>query len=294
MSITDKPSSTINIKHAVPFVLDLDQMNYYIWRELFEIHCIGYGVDDHLKSSTQITTEKEKEKDKATEESMSAKDAWVRKDSIVKSWPYATLSIPLLNMIFKKQTTSFEIWENLEKVFRDNKASKIIQLDRELRNISLGNSSITKYCNKIKSLADRLEHMDAKVCETNPVAYMINGLSKKFQYIAINIRHRDPSPSFWDARSILLCEEQQMLLDEQKESLHKHADCSSSPHALTVQNSNTSSSQWRNNFTNSSSNRDNYRGGCGGRRRGRYNNGGGATSLSGSQQQHNQRQGNWV
>ncbi|XP_052627837.1 uncharacterized protein LOC128134298 [Lactuca sativa] len=152
MSITDKPSSTINIKHAVPFFLDLDQMNYDIWRELFEIHCIGYGVDDHLKSSAQITTEKEKEKDKATEESMSAKDAWVRKDSIVKSWLYATLSIPPLNMIFKKQTTAFEIWENLEKVFRDNKASKIIQLDRELKNISLGNSSIIKYYNKSNPL----------------------------------------------------------------------------------------------------------------------------------------------
>ena len=83
---------------------------------------------------------------------MSTKDAWVRKDSIVKSWLYATLSIPLLNMIFKKQATTFEIWENLEKVFRDNKASKIIQLDRELKNISLGNSSIIKYYNKSNPL----------------------------------------------------------------------------------------------------------------------------------------------
>nr|KAJ0210290.1 hypothetical protein LSAT_V11C400200700 [Lactuca sativa] len=233
---------------------------------------------------------------------MSTKDAWVRKDSIVKSWLYATLSIPLLNMIFKKQATTFEIWENLEKVFRDNKASKIIQLDRELRNISLGNSSIIEYYNKIKSLADILEHMDAKVCETNLVAYMINVLSKKFLYITINIRHRDPPPSFWDAISILLCEEQQMLLDEQKESLHRHADSSSSPHVLIVRNSNTNSYQWRNNFTNNSSNRGGYRGGRGGRRGGRgggryddrYNNGGDRTFLSGSQQQHNQRQGNWV
>ena len=142
--------------------------------------------------------------------------------------------------------------------------------------------------------------MDAKVCETNLVAYMINGLSKKFQYIAINILHRDPPPSFWDARSIILCEEQHMLLGEHKESLHIHADCSSSPHALTIQNSNTSSSQWRNNFTNNSSNRGDYRGGRGGCRGGRgggrysgwYNNGGGDNFLSGSQQQHNQRQGN--
>nr|KAJ0188089.1 hypothetical protein LSAT_V11C900493490 [Lactuca sativa] len=156
------PSSTINIKHVVPFVLDLDQMNYDIWRELFEIHCIGYGVDDHLKLQPQSPPAK-KEKDKATAESAEALTKGLRTDSIVKSWLYGTLSIPLLNMIFKKKATAFEVWENLEKVFRDNKASKIIQLDKDLQNISLGNLSITKNCNKIKSIADRLEHMDAKV-----------------------------------------------------------------------------------------------------------------------------------
>ncbi|XP_023756044.1 uncharacterized protein LOC111904528 [Lactuca sativa] len=238
-------------------------MNYDIWRELFEIYYIGYGVDDHVKPPTQVMIDKEKEKDKGKEESTNAKDPWVRKDSIVKSWLYATLSIPLLNMIFKKQAIAFEIWENLEKVFHDNKASKIIQVDQELRNISLGNASITYYSNKIKSLDDRLEHMDAKVSEANLVAYVINGLSPKFRYIAINIRHWDLPSSFWDVRSILICEEQQMLQDEQCDSLLTHADSSSSPHALTVQNSNHNSSQWRNNFNGNISNRGRYCGGCG-------------------------------
>lgn len=234
-NISDKPSSTINIKHGVPFVLDLDQMNYDIWRELFKIHCIGYGVDDHLKPPAQPssqTSDKDKEK-----ESVTAKDTWLRMDSIVKSWLYGTLSVSLLNMIFKRQATAFEVWESLEKVFRDNKASKVIQLDRELQNISIGTSSVTDYCNKIKSIADRLEHMDAKVSDTNLVAYMINGLSAKYRHIATTIRHRDLPPSFWDARSILICEEQQMLLDEQRDATLTHVDHSSSPNALTVQSS---------------------------------------------------------
>ncbi|XP_023743203.1 uncharacterized protein LOC111891392 [Lactuca sativa] len=146
-TLSEKPSSTINIKHVVPFVLDLDQMNYDIWRELFEIHCIGYGVDDHLKPQPQSPSA-DKEKDKATAESAEALTRWLCTDSIVKSWLYGTLSILLLNMIFKKQATVFEVWENLEKVFRDNKASKIIQLHRDLRNISLGNSSIQSTATK--------------------------------------------------------------------------------------------------------------------------------------------------
>lgn len=62
--------------------------------------------------------------------------------------------------------------------------------------------------------------MDSKVFESNLVAYMLNGLSSKFWYVAINIHHRDPLPSFWDVRSILVCEEQQMLRDEQRDYSH--------------------------------------------------------------------------
>lgn len=62
LSMNDKPSSTINIKHAVPCVMDLDQMNYDFWREVFEIHYIGYLVDDHLKPLVTTTSDKDKEK----------------------------------------------------------------------------------------------------------------------------------------------------------------------------------------------------------------------------------------
>lgn len=95
-----KPSSTINIKHVVPFVLELHQINYDIWRELFEIHCIGYGTDDRLKP--RITATSDKDKEKAIAKFVAAKDNWLRVDSIVKSWLYGTLSISLLHMIFKK------------------------------------------------------------------------------------------------------------------------------------------------------------------------------------------------
>ncbi|KAL8209347.1 hypothetical protein R6Q57_006079 [Mikania cordata] len=44
---SDKPSSTINIKNALPLVPSLDRMNYDIWRELFETHCLGFGVFDN-------------------------------------------------------------------------------------------------------------------------------------------------------------------------------------------------------------------------------------------------------
>ena len=114
--ISDKPSSTINIKHVVPLVLDLDRMNYDIWRELFELHCIGYGVANHLEPPSEIQTA-----------SSSDISEYNRLDSIVKSWLYGTISTSLLQMIFKKKATAYEVWQNIEKVFRDNKVNRAIQ-----------------------------------------------------------------------------------------------------------------------------------------------------------------------
>lgn len=63
------------------------------------------------------------------------------------------------------------------------------------------------YYNKIKSLVDHLEHMDAKVPEINLVAYMINGLTSKYWHIAMTMRHRDPPLSLWEAIPMLVLEE---------------------------------------------------------------------------------------
>lgn len=46
---TEKRSSSNNINLDVPLVLGLDQINCDLWQELFETHCIGFSLDQHLK-----------------------------------------------------------------------------------------------------------------------------------------------------------------------------------------------------------------------------------------------------
>lgn len=156
-------------------------------------------------------------------------------------------------MIFKKQSTTYDVWTTLEKVFRDNKASNVTHIDCDLGNNSLGNSSISDYCNKIKSLADRLEHMDSPMPKANLVTYMINGLPQKYRYIAINISNRDTTLSFWDAWSVLISEMDQILQDEQCDAAITHTDHSSSPNALTVWFSNNNGT-----YNNNSGGREGY------------------------------------
>lgn len=139
---------------------------------------------------------------------------WKHNDSIVKSWLYDTLSLPLLHLIFKKQTLTDEVWETIVKVFRDNKNNKVIQVDNELQNITIGDSFMVDYCNHVQDLAYLLENMDAKVPKLNLVSYMLNGLSTKYHHITITIKHQRHVPSFWDTRSMLVLEDQQLVQDE--------------------------------------------------------------------------------
>lgn len=264
-SSSDKPSSTINIKHVVPLVLDLDRMNYDIWRELFETHCLGFGVAHHLQPP------KAKEIDDTE---------WIRVDSIVKSWLYSTLAQPLLHMILKKKAIAHSIWVDLEKLFRDNKENKALQLESELRNITMGDSLVTDYCTRIKTIADLLENLDAPVPKRNLVSYTLSGLTKKFQYIATTIRHQRSVPSFMDTRSMLLMEEHQMLQDDQKIDAMPHSDHSSSPTLLATDGSYQ--------HQNNSRGPNNFRGGRGGRngRGGRGGRSGGNRSGGTSQPRH--------
>jgi hypothetical protein len=113
-------------------------------------------------------------------------------------------------MVIDDSTTAHEVWKKLRDLFHDNKASRIIQLDNEIRNMVIGNMSVTDYFQDIKSKADRLANLGAKVPDSSLVTYTINGLRAKFPEIARFIRHKEPLHSFDQVRSMILLEESDM------------------------------------------------------------------------------------
>ncbi|XP_024985248.1 uncharacterized protein LOC112520861 [Cynara cardunculus var. scolymus] len=185
-----------NIKTYVPLILDLDRLNYDAWRELFTTHCVGFDVIDHIDASTTTPTAAE----------------WKKVDSIVKLWIDGSISQSLLQMVLKKDSTALQVWNNLETLFHDNKDAKSMQTDNELRNIVMGDLTVTAYCTKIKALADLLANLDpdSTIPDKHLVIYTINGLSSKFDPVANIIRYRSPLPTFIETLSMLLMEEQRM------------------------------------------------------------------------------------
>lgn len=56
-SKNQEPFGATNIKVYVPLILDLNQLNYDSWKELFQTHCSNFGVKGHLTETPnqQIT-----------------------------------------------------------------------------------------------------------------------------------------------------------------------------------------------------------------------------------------------
>lgn len=206
-----------NIKHHIPLILDSNDHNYDAWRELFLTHCQSFDVAGHL-DGTLLPTD-------------AADQQWTKRDGLVKLWLYGTLSKDLFKSTFKTGGTSREIWIRIETYFRDNKEARAIRLDHELRTKTIGDQTIHAYSQDLKSISDLLANVDAPVSERTLVTYMINGLSDKYENIINVIMHRQPFPTFEQARSMLVLEEER-LNKGNKSSLVK--DSASSDKVLNV------------------------------------------------------------
>ncbi|GKA58473.1 hybrid signal transduction histidine kinase M, partial [Tanacetum coccineum] len=218
----EKPYGITNIKTYIPLVLDLDELNYDSWSELFTLHCRSFRVLQFIDGTSTSADQ--------------ANDKWAKLDSFVKLWIFGTISKPLLQRVLKKNITAHDVWKQIKDVFHDNKTAKAMQLDNDLRTIELGSMSITEYFHKIHRIADLLANIDSPVDEANLVTYAINGLGDRFDQVAGIIRHRETTPTFAQTQSMLLLEESRLA---RKSSHHSARDTSLSGSVLLAANTNT-------------------------------------------------------
>ena len=257
---SDKPFGISQIRAYIPIVLDLDKMNYDVWREMFETHCLTFGVLGHLDGTSVAAP--------ATDQ------IWKEHDGLVKMWIYGTISGELTETILKPKSSARDLWLALENLFRDNKENRALQLENELRTLTIGDLSVKEYCRKLKTLADLLANVDSPVSDRVLVMHCLNGLNEKFDGIHNVIRHRSPFPSFSTCRSMLQSEEDR--LKKPQHSLAAPATASA-PNVLYVEDSpsqqqnSTNKSNYKGN-NNNNNNKGNRGGGRGNRGRGRNNN----------------------
>ncbi|KAM7482579.1 hypothetical protein LguiB_007162 [Lonicera macranthoides] len=189
-----------NVKSLIPVTLEMENIQYATWAELFKIHCRSHRVIDHI-----IPPEKGKEKVPTTDDE---KDLWLTLDATVLQWIYSTISSDLLQTIMEPDSTAMEAWNRLRDIFQDNKNSRAVTLEQEFSTTDMADfPNASAYCQRLKLLSDQLKNVGSPVTNNRLVLQMVAGLTDAYSGIATLIRQKDPLPPFYQARSMLILEE---------------------------------------------------------------------------------------
>lgn len=78
-------------------------------------------------------------------------NVWIRKNNIVTSWILNSLSKEISASVLYSEFVS-EIWTNLKKRYQQSNGPRIFQLKRELMNHVQGDSSVSTYFTKLKTI----------------------------------------------------------------------------------------------------------------------------------------------
>ncbi|XP_071688968.1 uncharacterized protein [Rutidosis leptorrhynchoides] len=163
---------------------------------------------------------------------------------------YATISTDLLHTILQKDATAKKAWDRLDEIFSDNKHSRALALDIQFMNIKLDNfSSVSAYCQEIKMIADQISNVSEPVIDKRMVLQLISGLNDAYDVIGSQIQHAKELPKFYEARSML-------ILEENRKNRSSNTVTASSETALIATVNNKVNRQHQNpndrtNFTNS-------------------------------------------
>ena len=192
---TDPKSSSnllsLNIKHHIPLILDVENVHYSSWAELFKVTARANQVLEHIIPPS-------------TPAEIKDKTAWDRVDAVVLQWIYGTISQDLMLTILEPDSTAQQAWERLRDIFQDNKHSRAVYLEQQFSNTQLENfKNVSAYCQKLKMLSDQLTGVGSPVSNQRLVLQLVAGLTDAYDNVASIIQQSDPLPPFYKARSML-------------------------------------------------------------------------------------------
>jgi hypothetical protein len=110
-------------------------------------------------------------------------------------------------------TTSRALWESLEKMFASQAHARIMQVHFQLATLKKGNSSITYYFHKLKTLSDTLAACGQPHNDFDAVSFLLAGLGLGFDPLVNLVTTRVDPISHDDIYGLLLTHE--MRLEQQ-------------------------------------------------------------------------------
>ncbi|CAF1744189.1 unnamed protein product, partial [Brassica napus] len=195
--------STPSLSISQCVTLKLSSSNYLLWKTQFESFLSNQSLLGYLDGSTPrpsptLTT---RDRDAVTEESNPEFAKWVRRDQLVMSWLFGSLTEEALRSVYGLHSAQ-EVWFSLGKKYNRVSATRKLDLQRKLQGMTKGQKFMTEYLGEVKGVCDQLDSIGCSITEQEMIYGALSGLGKEYESICTVIEHSMdsvPQMSFEDA-----------------------------------------------------------------------------------------------
>ncbi|XP_020187314.1 uncharacterized protein [Aegilops tauschii subsp. strangulata] len=186
----------INVHARVPVILDASNSTYFAWKTYFTSLFRENNLVDHV--------------DGIVDSRVMVDDAeWTAIDATIIWWFFTTISKDMFHNVVSAGDDARALWVKLNGLFTDNKLQRRVFLQQEFFDCHQDEQSIDDYCRRLKTLADELRDIRAKVDDDLLLSTLTAGLNEDFGNAASNLTLM-PEPSFPKFVAYLRLEERRM------------------------------------------------------------------------------------
>ncbi|XP_020196671.1 uncharacterized protein [Aegilops tauschii subsp. strangulata] len=140
----------ISIHERVPVVLDATDNTYFTRKTYFSLLFRENNLVDHIDGTVDSRA-------------MMGDSEWTAIDATLIQWFFTTISKDLFQMFASDGDDARAVWVKLNSLFTDNKLQRRVFLQQEFFDCHQDEQSIDDYCRRLKTLADELRDIGAKV-----------------------------------------------------------------------------------------------------------------------------------
>jgi len=186
----------LNIFERVPVRLSQADSSYHTWKTYFSLVFREYHLMDHVDGTVDSSLVPEFHD-------------WSTIDTTIIRWFFLTITPDLFQTVVTDGDDACAVWTKLNGLFTDNKLQRRVFLQQEFFGCHQDNTSIDDYCRRLKTLADELRDIGAKVDDDLLLSTLTAGLNEDFGNAAANLS-LIPNPSFAKFVAYLRLEERRM------------------------------------------------------------------------------------
>nr|XP_020166485.1 uncharacterized protein LOC109752030 [Aegilops tauschii subsp. strangulata] len=192
----------LNIEARVPIRLDSSSTSYYAWKTYFKLIFREYYLTEHIDGSVDS-------------EYIRGDPEWSANEATIIRWFYQMVSKDIFHTVVTEEDDGCTVWAKINAFFTDNKLQRLVFLQQEFFGCHQDNSTIDKYCIRLKMLADELRDIGAKVSDDLMLSNLTAGLKEDFGNAASNLTLLS-QPSFQRVVAYLKLEERRMTKLKQR------------------------------------------------------------------------------